>query len=419
MPKKKLTDEFIKQVTNDKNYSVEYYDTELKGLILRITPNGTKSFCCRYEFEGKTTRMTFGKYPAMDVEQARFKVIRVKQDVKIGRDPKTWDKVDRHENIKLRRKEEELVSKSLGTSVGELADKFKKIYLPQLRPITQRNYKGILERHILPELKDEPIPVTDKTTYIDLLDDIAYTQGHPSTANNVKSLLNTMLNFGVKRNLIDKNPAKNIPQYTPTNGKGGRDRWYRDDEIKKIWSAINELKYEPTQVYYKILFLTGQRRGETLKMKWADIDLENGVWLIPAEDTKGKRENEIPLLEWSASLIYGLKEYSGSSEYVFESPRKPNKGEHIKSIKYSIKSIRDNSGIKDFRPHDIRRTITTNMAKMKVPSDILGKILNHKVAGGDNSITAIYNRYSYFDEKREALQKWDRKLREIITSRTQ
>ena len=79
----------------------------------------------------------------------------------------------------------------------------------------------------------------------------------------------------------------------------------------------------------------------------------------------------------------------------------------IKSIKRQTKSVKDNTPVKDFRVHDIRRTVATYLAKIGTDRTTIGKILNHKGMAGDNSITAIYDRYSYEEEKRKALQNWE------------
>jgi integrase len=112
-----------------------------------------------------------------------------------------------------------------------------------------------------------------------------------------------------------------------------------------------------------------------------------------------------------------LKEYSGDNPYVFESPRKNHKTKPINSVKNSVRAIKKYSKVKDFRMHDIRRTLITYMAKLRVPREVLGRILNHKSLAKDTSVTAIYDRYSYGDEKREALEKWENYLLDILNKK--
>jgi integrase len=159
-----------------------------------------------------------------------------------------------------------------------------------------------------------------------------------------------------------------------------------------------------------MLFLTGQRIGETKKMKRSMI--KNGVWTIPAEDAKNGTVHEVPLSKQAMDVIQRINSPKGGSDYVFESP--VIEGQPIQEIKRVTKNIRDISGVKDFTPHDIRRTVTTYMAKLNINRTVLGKILNHKGEAGDNHVTAIYDRHDYFQQKKEAIHKWTLYLNKIL-----
>jgi len=69
-------------------------------------------------------------------------------------------------------------------------------------------------------------------------------------------------------------------------------------------------------------------------------------------------------------------------------------------------------GIPPFTPHDLRRTAASQMTSMGVPRLTVSKILNHTETG----ITAVYDRHSYDQEKRDALALWGKKLEQIVTS---
>ena len=68
------------------------------------------------------------------------------------------------------------------------------------------------------------------------------------------------------------------------------------------------------------------------------------------------------------------------------------------------------SGVNGWKFHDLRRTVATNLSKLGVDRFLIQRIINHS----DKSVTAIYDRYSYINEKREALQKWADRLHDII-----
>lgn len=145
-------------------------------------------------------------------------------------------------------------------------------------------------------------------------------------------------------------------------------------------------------------------------MKWSDIN--GDVWTIPASLAKNKQPHDVPLPDMALEIIEEMRHITGDSDFVFCSPRKDNKP--IGSIKISKEKIQDESDISDFRPHDLRRTVATYMAKLGVDRTVLGKILNHKGLAGDSQVTAIYDRHSYMKEKRQALNRWNHKLKQIL-----
>ncbi len=77
-----------------------------------------------------------------------------------------------------------------------------------------------------------------------------------------------------------------------------------------------------------------------------------------------------------------------------------------------LRRISENSGTSGWRLHDLRRTAATNMAKSRIPPHVVEKVLNH-VSGTISGVAAVYNRYGYDAEKREALTKWGDFLEEL------
>jgi integrase len=64
-------------------------------------------------------------------------------------------------------------------------------------------------------------------------------------------------------------------------------------------------------------------------------------------------------------------------------------------------------------PHDLRRTVGTEMARLGLPVHIRSLVLNHSPMS--RGITdAVYNRYAYDKEKREALSMWETELTKIL-----
>jgi integrase len=102
-------------------------------------------------------------------------------------------------------------------------------------------------------------------------------------------------------------------------------------------------------------------------------------------------------------------ELSGGSPFLFPSPR-AGKSITASSLTKAVNRNRDKIGVDDFSSHDLRRTAASYMTGIGIDRLVVSKILNHVESG----ITAVYDRHSYDNEKRQALNAWGRMLQQIL-----
>lgn len=158
-----------------------------------------------------------------------------------------------------------------------------------------------------------------------------------------------------------------------------------------------------------MLFYTGNRLRETLRMEWSWIDREKKHLVLPAAITKNHREHLVPLVPAACKLLDMLKDLSGESPYVFPGPR----GGALNWVQRACGNVMRTAGIEDGRHHDTRRVLQTNMAEMRVPPHVADMILNHAVKGAPKS-RQHYDIHHYIPEKREALTQWVRRLTKVL-----
>lgn len=370
-------------------------DTLIKGLAIRITKTGKKTFSYRYKIKDKGKRYTIGDFPTVSLAQARSRAeelyVLAKQEI----DPQ-------------REKMEKRNSQDL--TIRELASLFMKHHFPKLRESTSTDYRRRIENTILPALGDINVKELNRIEIIRFLDEVS--ENAPSQHRKFRALLSSMYSFAIGSALCEFNPVSSIRKGPKTKR---RERYYSESEVKELWKAFEE-EVEPFSSLFKILLLTGQRRGETMRMKW--VDIKENVWVIPADQTKAGRSHHLPLSTMAIKLLDEIKALTGDSDYVFESPRCNNQPLNS-STQNASNRIKKKTSVKDFRLHDLRRTAATHMAKLGVERTVLGKVLNHKGLSGDNSVTAIYDRFDYMDEKRIALQRWSDHLYAILNPNRQ
>ena len=157
-------------------------------------------------------------------------------------------------------------------------------------------------------------------------------------------------------------------------------------------------------------------------MKWADLDLEGNEpkWMLPREATKGDRAHTFSLSSQVVAIIEGLRK--GDSVFLFDTKiRKEdtpigNFSNAKLNLDAEITKLAEKDGINPPAPwviHDLRRSAASGMAALNVPPHILSRVLNH-AAGSAEGITAIYNRHSYAEEQRHALNAWGAHVERIV-----
>jgi integrase len=136
-------------------------------------------------------------------------------------------------------------------------------------------------------------------------------------------------------------------------------------------------------------------------MRWADINLNEAVWIIPASSTKSDRKQLVPL---SAPVLEIIKSVPRFGEFVFTSDGNTHLSGYAKG-KARLDSFIAATGspMTPWRLHDLRRTAATEMVRLGVLETVVGRVLNHAVQG----VTAkVYALHSYAPEKRNALDRW-------------
>jgi integrase len=165
----------------------------------------------------------------------------------------------------------------------------------------------------------------------------------------------------------------------------------------------------------KLLLVTGQRRGELANARKEYIDLDRAVWFMP--ETKNGTDHYLPLTSMALDLFRLIPEQTRGSDFVLPSPHRQIKSTTIedrpiteRAITRAVANNLDHFGIEHFTPHDLRRTATTRMRKLKIDQNIVDRILNHL----PEKMVRTYDQHDYMEEKLQALELWNLELSQIV-----
>ena len=351
--------------------SYEVRDGATRGLVLRVGVKGQKVWEVVTP-DGKTDsgrprrkRTRLGVFPDISVKDARKAAEAVKGDrLAPG------------------------ASRGLKT-VKDLFARYASVRSPQMRSFN--DVESVWRIWAAPRLGD--VRIADLNIYhgIDLRDHIAAESSTIRAASAIR-VLRPMLSWAASEGYVPANPWLGLRagQAAPA-----RDRVLTEPEWLRLWDAAHHTPY-PFGPWLQVLMLSGQRRSNVAQMTWSE--LEGGVWTIPASKMKATRPDrakahEVPLSDRLASIVAAQPRVC---EFVFTS----RDGKAIVPGSKLKARISEQAELSDWRWHDVRRTAATLMASRRVTRFVVERVLGHS----DSSITAIYDRSGYRDEKRAALE---------------
>lgn len=356
----------------EKRYEV--CDANFPGFAVRVGPNGQRTFTQKYRLGLKQGRHKLGVYPRISLAEARNKAIEVLRLVDEGVDPAT-------------------TRRQLDMRVCQVCAQFIEQYAKP-RNRSYREAERILKREFVSAYGEMDIRKIKRGDLFALMD-AAIARGSKYQANRIHAHLRKLMNWCVSRGIIDVSPLSGV---SAPSVETKRRRVLSDDEITRVLDACNGLTY-PYRFIVPMLLATGQRRSEVANMVRSEIDLESRTWTIPAERSKNGEEHSVPLNTMAMAMLEEMPRYEGSDMVFTTNGKTP-----INGFSKFLKRLQEASGTSDWRLHDLRRTAASGMAREKVEPHVISKILNHTSA--TNSVTWIYIRHQFNDEKREALEKW-------------
>jgi len=389
-----FTEKFI-QSLKPKAKRYDLREKSGNGFGIRISTSGEKSWIFFYTFEGRKRRMTLGTYPSISLSEARSLYRDALKALALGKDPAS---------IKKNKKNEARLSATIDDLIDEYIEKWAK---PNKR--SWKEDKRILYYDIKTAWGKRKANEITKRDIILMLEKIME-RGAPIAANRTLACVRRMFNFAVERDIIQTSPCTAVKAISKENC---RDRCLTTEEIKNFWHGLDRPKTmmsSGTKLALKLQLATVQRKGEVVTAEWKEINLDTKWWVIPAHKAKNGHEHRVYLSTLALQLLKEIKKISGGSEWLFPSPRtnKPITGE---SVAYALRRSKDAfPEVNDFTPHDLRRTGATHMTAMGISRLVVSKILNHV----ESSVTATYDRHSYDNEKKYALEAWGNKIIQII-----
>jgi integrase len=381
------------------------FDDEQRGLGVRVTKGGGKTYLAQYTIAGSKCRIPLGSCRAISLAAAREAVQAILGDVAKGRDPAAERK------RAAREAKEKAEAEAL--ALGVLIDRWKTGHLAGKRPRyaaeAPRALRFAFKKHLT-------APATDLTPKaVKAVLNVIADDGKKAIARLTGAYGRACYGWAIGKDLLVENPFAGLKLVAVAS----RERVLSDEELVAVWGATKGPG--PFNAIVRMLILTGQRREEVAGMTRREIAPDLSAWTIPAGRTKNGVAHIVPLPPQAQAIISSAHRMATDNadekaddelEFVFR-----GRAGVFNGFSKAKTTLDEDSGVKDWRLHDLRRTMATGLQKLGVRLEVTEAVLNH-VSGSRAGIVGIYQRHEWADEKRAALNAWGEHIAAIVEGRT-
>jgi integrase len=364
-----LTDLAIRHLKPEPGKQITFFDRTLKGFGVRV---GAESMTYVLVYGPNRTRVKLGEVGIVRLAEARQAARMLLAERQLGQEPSKGQ-----------------------TTYQEALSAFLEASKAKNKARTVRDYTRLLTRHGFGAEKLSDITARAVQRKLDRLADTPSEQAHAQAA------LKIFFAHCVRRHLIDASPMARVDRARRTQSRA---RVLSEEELVRVWNACEGM----FGTIVRLCFLTGQRRSEIAQMT-ADM-IEGDCIRFPPSLTKNGREHLFPVGTIAQEILKELPKEG----YLFPARKTWRAGGTVYNAWNKDKPKLDKaSGVTGWVIHDARRTLVSSWAALHIRLEVTEKYVNH-VSGSHGGVQGIYLRHSFLPEMREAAQRWNDHLADLL-----
>jgi integrase len=360
------------------------------GLFLLMTPSGGKLWRLKYRYESKEKLLSLGVYPEISLVEARQRRDEARKQLAHGIDPGAVRKAQKQAST-----EETETFEVIGR---EWHTKFT----PTWTAGHAEKLLSALERDIFPWIGARPIKELKAIELLATLRRIE-SRGVLETAHRMRGLIGQVFRYAVATGRAARDPTSDLRGASPQPKERHYPAIVDPKEVAPLLRAIDGYRGDfITKCALRLAPMFFVRPGELRQAEWAEIDLDEADWNIPADKMKLKQPHIVPLCRQAVEILTDLKPLTGASRYVFPSLRTYTRPMSNNTVNAALRRMgydKDTMTGHGFRA--LARTILDEV--LQVNPNVIEAQLAHKVP---DTLGRAYNRTSHIVERRKMMQQW-------------
>lgn len=369
------------------------------GLYLRVNESGTRQWKLRTVIGGRRGDVGLGGFPSVTLAQAIDKARKARDVIEGGTDPRA------------KRKQ---AKAHIEWTFDRCAEEYIELHRPSWKNAKHADqWVSTLNTYASPLIGNKHV------RDISVGDVISIIEPHWTTKNETmvrtRNRIELVLGWAASRGYRDKtNPAQwkgNLQHALPKPGKVNQRQHHAalpHQQINALWTRLEAVE-GMSAAALRFTILTAARSGETRGAVWSEIDLDTGLWVIPASRMKASREHRVPLSSEAVELLKSLPRFEpaeGQPDYVF--PGRTGGTLSDMSLTQVLRRLKVEAV-----PHGMRSSFADWAAETSYPHEVREMALAHAV--GDATVQA-YTRTDLLERRRQMMNDWGRYVATPATS---
>jgi integrase len=365
------------------------------NLYFTVRPGGSRQWVFFFRWQGRLKEMSLGAYPALSLAKARQLATEARGHVANGVDP-----LEARRRAEEERQRDEAMAAGIptfGAYALALVDRIEEGFS---NPKHRQQWRNTLSTYCQP-IWNIPVDKVDTSGVLACLTPIW--QAKPETAQRVRGRIERVLNAAKAERLRSgENPAAwrgHLDATLPRPAKLTRGH-HAALPYEEMPSFMVELRRRDAvaALALELAILTTARTGEVLGARWTEFDLNAGLWTIPAERMKARREHRVPLSARALEIVKILAA-AKSSDYVFSGQRE---GKPLSSM--SMLMLLRRMQRLDVTAHGFRSAFSDWASEVSpFSAELRETALAHTI---DNKSEAAYRRGDALERRRAMMEAW-------------
>lgn len=384
----KLSDTSLRKMVGRESPGDSFY-ADGDGLSVKVSKIGIMTWYFTYRIGGRSTapqRLKLGNYPDLSLKAARAKRDQCRAWLAEGKNPKHQLTVTTQETLKP-------------VTVKEALEYWIREYASHKRANVEKHIEQ-LNKHIYPYIGAFPLSMCETRHWLECFSRVR--DEAPVAAGYLLQMCKQALKFCRVHRYAVSNVLDDLTIDDVGRKQNKRDREHTRQELADIWRECSGMKFKP---YYsallRLLVVFGCRTQELRMSRVTEWDLNDWVWTVPKEHSKGGEKILRPIPVEIRLFIKQLLEQNQNTGLLLGEIKKPEAVSQWGRMLYKRLGHSE-----PWTLHDLRRTFATTLNNMGIAPHVVEQLLGHTLGG----VMAVYNRSQYLPEKLDALNKWTERL---------